>query len=790
MFKTDPRSAKLLTAFQGEAELTPRSLSASKVLYHKAPGKISLRWNPSTGRVRSVRGILSEAGEGGSEEIANRFLAENRDLFGIPEQDAGLEVLETKEHRGARRVKYQQYYKDLPVIGADVAVHIDRAARVHMVNGSYRPEIDLEVPESPISEAEAVESAERALQVTEHSAPQVEQVIYPLESEYFYAYKVVFQTKVPLGDWIFFIDAASGDTIDYYNAINFAQGLGHVYETNPLRDNNVLTGELVELDEGKSLSGTYFQVINAAKDAEQATPSGPGEFDFLFESSDNSHFDEVMAYYHLNKIAKYFRDLGYTEHSSVMKASVHVPNPYTDEAEYDNAYYSPIENALFFGNGDEFNDLAQEAAVIYHEYGHSVVHAVQSVMATPEAGALHEGYADYFACSVTEDPEIGEFVVEPVGEGALRDLRIQRTYDTLSETDVHTDGEVWGATCWKIREALGKSVTDLLMYESLWYLPSNANFVDAAEGILQADTNLFNEQYSGQITEIFNEQRILTEPLATHSIVAKAGSGGSISPLGSVTVKEGQEQTFTMSANPSFYLKHVLVDGYSIGGGAQYTFMKVTASHTIEAFFENDSVATHSVTAGAGSGGQITPSGQIEVSQGSDQTFNVAPDAEYAIQHILVDGVSVGALNQYTLENVSAPHTIEALFRPVEEEQGSTKLVPGNQPWTDSGLDVEVGDIITFSASGTVMYDNRGNLCGPEGAVWADELDREDPLWKQAHAGLIGKIEGIGAPFFIGKSYTVKAGSKGSLLLGVNDFWYHANSGEFIVTVHVRQETV
>ena len=386
MFTTDPRSAKLLTALQGEAQATPRSLSASKVLYHKAPGKISIRWNPSTGGARSVRGILSDAGEGSEKDIANRFLAENRDLFGLPEQDDGLKALETKEHRGARRVAYQQYYHGLPVVGADVSVHIDQADRVNMVNGSYWPDIDLEMPETPISEEEALESAERVLQVTEHSAPGIERVIYPLGSEYFCAYKIVFQTKVPLGDWIFFIDATSGETIDYYNAINFAQGLGHVYSTNPLRDANLISGELVELNEDKSLSGTYFQVLNAAKDSEQAAPTGPGDFDFLFEDPDNIHFDEVMAYYHTNKIAKFFRDLGYHEHSSAMKVSVHVPNPYTDEADYDNAYYSPVENALFFGNGSELNDLAQEAAVIYHEYGHSVVHAVQPVMGTPEAG--------------------------------------------------------------------------------------------------------------------------------------------------------------------------------------------------------------------------------------------------------------------------------------------------------------------------------------------------------------------------------------------------------------------
>ena len=789
MFKPDPRSAKLLTAFQGDAKVSPRSLSASKALYDKAPGLVKIRWNRLTGGAQSVRGILTETEEGSGQEIAEQFLADNRELFAIPIEDAGLRCVGAKEHRGVQHVKYQQFANGLPVIGAEVTVHIDRANRVQMVNGSYYPEIDVETTAPSILEEAAVEAVLNILDVEDHSVPQVEFVIFPRGESYIRAYRVTLHTKKPLGDWVFFIDASTGDVIDHYNAINFVRGKGYLYNTNPRRDATLVTADLFELDDSKTLSGTYFKIKNAVEGGERAPTTGPQEYDFLYADPADTHFDEVMVYYHLSKVAKFFRNLGFAEHNEQMLAHVHVPNPYNGNPNYDNAYFSPFEHAIYFGDGDELNDLAQEAAVIYHEYSHSVVDAIQPLMATPEAGALHEGYADYFACSLTNDPKIGEFAVGELGGEFLRDLRNQRTYETITRTDVHEDGEIWGTTCWKIREVLGRRVTDLLLYGGLWYLPANASFADAYEGILQADADLFGAVHTRQLNGIFDEQKITTEPSVMHTIVASANAGGVISPSGAISVEDGLAQMFTIEAKAGFYVKHVLVDGDSIGALTGYTFENITASHTIEAFFDNETVTTqiYAITANAGPGGIISPSGAVAVNRGTHQTFTMTADMGHTIQQIFVDEVSIGAVNEYTFENVSSVHTIEAVFEESEQQDEVTVIVPGDVKWIYTGIDLNAGDIIRFTARGTIVYDDQGNSCGPDGASWTDTLDQEGPLWKKPHAGLIGRIDGIGAPFFVGKSYTVKAGSSGRLLLGINDFWYHGNSGEFTVTIRLLQ---
>ena len=72
--------------------------------------------------------------------------------------------------------------------------------------------------------------------------------------------------------------------------------------------------------------------------------------------------------------------------------------------------------------------------------------------------------------------------------------------------------------------------------------------------------------------------------------------------------------------------------------------------------------AVRSITATAGEGGAISPSGTQTVQTGSNATYTITPDSGYNIKDVLVDGVSVGAVSSYTFENVTENHTITASF--------------------------------------------------------------------------------------------------------------------------------
>lgn len=70
-----------------------------------------------------------------------------------------------------------------------------------------------------------------------------------------------------------------------------------------------------------------------------------------------------------------------------------------------------------------------------------------------------------------------------------------------------------------------------------------------------------------------------------YTIEATAGAGGSISPSGSVSVREGRDQTFTITPDKGYAVSNVKIDGKSIGAVKSYTFENVSRTHTIEVIF-------------------------------------------------------------------------------------------------------------------------------------------------------------------------------------------------------------
>lgn len=73
-------------------------------------------------------------------------------------------------------------------------------------------------------------------------------------------------------------------------------------------------------------------------------------------------------------------------------------------------------------------------------------------------------------------------------------------------------------------------------------------------------------------------------------------------------------------------------------------------------------VERYNLTAKQSEGGTISPT-SASVSRGGSKTFTIKANDGYAIEDVLVDGVSVGAVASYTFENVTASHTITAKFQ-------------------------------------------------------------------------------------------------------------------------------
>jgi len=76
-----------------------------------------------------------------------------------------------------------------------------------------------------------------------------------------------------------------------------------------------------------------------------------------------------------------------------------------------------------------------------------------------------------------------------------------------------------------------------------------------------------------------------TFEINTYTIAASAGTGGSISPSGSVSVNYGGNQSFDITENAGYYIVDVTVNGSSVGAVNSYIFSNVQAAYTILATF-------------------------------------------------------------------------------------------------------------------------------------------------------------------------------------------------------------
>jgi len=143
------------------------------------------------------------------------------------------------------------------------------------------------------------------------------------------------------------------------------------------------------------------------------------------------------------------------------------------------------------------------------------------------------------------------------------------------------------------------------------------------------------------------------------TITASAGTGGAISPSGTILVSYGTNQTFTITPNTGYHVSDVQLDEASVGAVTSYTFTNVTANHTITASF---AINTYAITATANANGTISPSGAVSVNSGATQTFTMTPNTGYYVSDVQVDGASVGSVASYTFTNITANHTITASF--------------------------------------------------------------------------------------------------------------------------------
>jgi len=196
--------------------------------------------------------------------------------------------------------------------------------------------------------------------------------------------------------------------------------------------------------------------------------------------------------------------------------------------------------------------------------------------------------------------------------------------------------------------------------------------------ILQSDTGV----YEGARIQVFDTAGNLKRGFGTYGV----DKGSLVKPLGITLDDEGRlyasdsyKNIVSVFDQQGAYIGDIydienpmrtpLGLVFSKNSGRLY----VTSLNTVK--IEIFGIDLKLITASAGSGGRISPSGAVYVRSGRDQEFIVAANHNFLVEDVLVDGVSVGPVAKYMFTRVFESHSIEARFspKPVETKPAPSK---------------------------------------------------------------------------------------------------------------------
>jgi hypothetical protein len=306
------------------------------------------------------------------------------------------------------------------------------------------------------------------------------------------------------GHWRVTLDARSGAVLAMSDLRR--QARAQVWEHNAA-NSELVEVVLPEIEAGDTVlssslvdASTVVWEGSSASSAHLAAPDEQG--DFWYDPDDaapvfDDPFAEVNAYWHLAAVRQWFSDTwGHTFAGTTTVLTNYSESPGDP---YDNAFFSlDWGGGYLIAVGQGTVDLAYDADVLQHEFGHGVVEdlcAINAELDYPisfdEYGlhasvhAINEGMADYWSSTFQGDACSAEYFGSAFGMACLRDLDNDRRAPDDILGEAHEDGMIVGGTCWAIREAVGAAAADDAIYGALGALTSGPTFLEYAEAIAE-----------------------------------------------------------------------------------------------------------------------------------------------------------------------------------------------------------------------------------------------------------------------------------------------------------------
>jgi hypothetical protein len=485
------------------------------------------------GTPKEIWGFRVPRARGSPAAIGRRFIADNEALFGHRNIRGRFKHRKTLESLGATHVIFQQQHLKWRIHRAYVTVHIGPEGRVYMAKNRAIPANLLPVEvKFDITKTDAQETARNIEELRDRVEPvrvfrAVEELWYPRKKGLRPAYKVRLSCTEPRADWIVYVDAERNKVLEKFDNLAQQHRFGAVFDPNPvvalgvewkqlrgkrggMRQPPPAAVRVVELI-GLDGSGFLHGPLVTTRPTPERVKRKNGQF--LFTPEDPA-FAECMAYFHVSSAMAYLQELGFAGTRRIpFKLPLEINVRATRE---DNSFYDPGLKQLQFGLGKA--DDAHDAEVILHEFGHAVQDAiVPDFGQRPEGWALGEGFGDYLAASFFADRKSHNdrtrimgwdgFLDSTGNPPFLRRVDSSRTRASFEEDgDEHDNGEIWSATLWDIREALGRKVADTLIIESHFQLDGFAGFDHAVRAIMDADRNVYDGRHVTRLRLVFRRR--------------------------------------------------------------------------------------------------------------------------------------------------------------------------------------------------------------------------------------------------------------------------------------------
>jgi hypothetical protein len=396
--------------------------------------------------------------------------------------------------------RFVQLHGGVPVLGAGLAVRVDGAG-VRTQTDALAHGLRVDTTPKLSADAARTKAASFGKRPVRADAPARLVVIPQVDLGGYLAWEID-AWRTSRGPLRLYVDAHDGTILSAHSLVTHARG--RIFATDPSA--MPIDHDLPYLTSATALEGRAASIANfVSGDMEKgetlvfdetAKPDMAG--DYLFEPEKSfdltDAFAQVNAYYHIDAMDSFFRNsLGVPMGYGLEVVVNYAPGG----AAYDNAFFSPyksahFDNVIVIGEGSKI-DFAYDSDVFMHEFTHYVnANTVtfndgsygDQYGLNPMPGALDEGTADYFACTVNDDPILGGSALAAVG--GQRDLtKNPGRCPEVVFGEPHMDGGLVGNATWRIRQALGRDVGDPLIWSSIQLLHGGATFADFAGGILK-----------------------------------------------------------------------------------------------------------------------------------------------------------------------------------------------------------------------------------------------------------------------------------------------------------------